>query len=102
MRASISCVDCLVGSRPRPAARLRWAPAFVRLGPWIAGLAGAGGAGCCCAARSSLRAAALLLFPFAFLATLFGFHYILAQFAIGAEQAAVGDDKFRFLSLFLP
>ena len=53
--------------------------------------------------RGALFVDALLRFPFlalAFLAALFGFHYILAQFAIGAEETAIGDYKFRFLLFF--
>ena len=53
--------------------------------------------------RGALFVNALLRFALlalALFAALFGFHHVLAQFAIGAEQAAVGYNEFRFLFFF--
>jgi len=38
-----------------------------------------------------------LRFALAFLATLLGFHYVLTQLTVSAEEAAIGHYKLRFL-----
>src|ERR1019366_3280285 len=43
----------------------------------------------------------LACFTVAFGATLFVFHHVAAQFAVGAERTAVGDHKFGFLIFFI-
>jgi hypothetical protein len=46
------------------------------------------------------KALGFALFLLAFFATLLGFYNVVAQFTFGAEQAAIGNGKFRFLFFF--
>ena len=91
----------LVGRRPSPAAPAQWAPASRARSGGVIGRRRRHRRDI--VLRGALFVGALLRFALlalAFLAALLGFHHVLAQFAIVAEQTAIGNNKFRFLFFF--